>query len=168
MKSVAVTLAASLGLLIGGCAGEKPMHGGASLIVTPTASDQPVDAGKMTEDAAATPSAKLAAVGISASSENSSDPSAEVTTDLTRGGTAGPGNDDGSVRDAKEAAEDAARRIFDATVEAASRIKDAGVGAVQAVRETTTRKNDDSANQAETEGAEIPGHESATADSAHD
>jgi hypothetical protein len=38
------------------------------------------------------------------------------------------------VRDAREAAEEAARKIFDATLNAASRIREAGVDAVQAVR----------------------------------
>lgn len=37
-------------------------------------------------------------------------------------------------RDAKEAAEDAARRIFGATSQAASRLRDVGVGAIQAVQ----------------------------------
>lgn len=41
---------------------------------------------------------------------------------------------DGEVRDAKEAAEDAARKILDATRSAATRIRDAGVGAVQAIQ----------------------------------
>lgn len=38
------------------------------------------------------------------------------------------------VRDAREAAEEAARKIFDATLNAASRIREAGVEVVQAVR----------------------------------
>jgi len=38
------------------------------------------------------------------------------------------------VRDAREAAEEAARKIYDATLNAASRIREAGVDAVQAVR----------------------------------
>lgn len=38
-------------------------------------------------------------------------------------------------RDAKEAAEEAARRIRDVTLGAAARIKEVGLGAVQAVRE---------------------------------
>lgn len=38
------------------------------------------------------------------------------------------------VRDAREAAEEAARKIYDATRNAASRIREAGVEAVQAVR----------------------------------
>lgn len=38
------------------------------------------------------------------------------------------------VRDAREAAEEAARKIYDATLNAASRIREAGVEAVQAVR----------------------------------
>jgi hypothetical protein len=41
---------------------------------------------------------------------------------------------DGEVRDAKEAAEDAARKILEATRSAASRIRDAGVDAVQAIQ----------------------------------
>tara|TARA_R110002049_G_scaffold50177_4_gene142625 strand:- start:2575 stop:2952 length:378 start_codon:yes stop_codon:yes gene_type:complete len=39
----------------------------------------------------------------------------------------------GEVRDAKEAAEDAARRILDATVSAAARLREAGRGAAEAV-----------------------------------
>lgn len=39
----------------------------------------------------------------------------------------------GEVRDAKEAAEDAARRIFDATASAAARLRQAGRGAAEAV-----------------------------------
>lgn len=42
-----------------------------------------------------------------------------------------PGSD---VRDAREAAEEAARKILDATLNAASRIREAGVEVVQAVR----------------------------------
>lgn len=45
--------------------------------------------------------------------------------------TAPPGAE---VRDAKEAAEEAARRIFDATSHAASRLRDVGAGAIQAVQ----------------------------------
>jgi hypothetical protein len=41
-------------------------------------------------------------------------------------------------RDAKEAAEEAARRIRDATLGAAARIKEVGLGAVQAVRESSS------------------------------
>ena len=42
-----------------------------------------------------------------------------------------PGNE---VRDAREAAEEAARKIADATANAASRIREVGVGAVQAIQ----------------------------------
>lgn len=45
-------------------------------------------------------------------------------------------------RDAKEAAEDAARRIRDATLGAAARIKEVGLGAVQAVRDTAAEGDD--------------------------
>lgn len=49
----------------------------------------------------------------------------------------------GEVRDAKEAAEEAAKKIFDATAGAAAKIRDVGLGAVQAVRESTGRKTDE-------------------------
>lgn len=122
MKSVAVTLAASLGILIGGCAGEMPVQS-AAVPVVPGESDGAKEAG----DGVSSAPAVLAAVAD---------------------------NGDASGRDAKEAAEEAARRIFDATVGAAARIKEAGIGAVQAVRETTARKNGDPADVTE---AENPG-----------
>lgn len=49
---------------------------------------------------------------------------------------------DNDVRDAKEAAEEAARKILDVTLGAANKIKEVGLGAVQSVRETTSRDND--------------------------
>ena len=50
---------------------------------------------------------------------------------------------DGEIRDAKEAAEDAARKIFDVTRSAASRIRDVGVGAVQAVQSGGAAENEE-------------------------
>jgi len=65
--------------------------------------------------------------------------------DDVRPATVANGVRDESVRDAKEAAEEAARKIVDVTVGAANKIKEVSLGAVQAVRDTANRSNDESA-----------------------
>lgn len=56
--------------------------------------------------------------------------------------TAAPG---GEARDAREAAEDAARRIADATLNAATRLREVGAGAVQAMQSGKERLNTEQA-----------------------
>lgn len=69
---------------------------------------------------------------VSSQAAETTVPSGEVATVRSFPSHAGaPGSE---VRDAREAAEDAARKIYDATLNAASRIREAGVDAVQAVR----------------------------------
>lgn len=162
MKSVAVTLAASLSLLIGGCAGEKSVHSAAA----PVVSEESGGAQQASEDVSTDPAVLAAADGpakVDATAPASVQPGEEPGT-----GSTASDNGDASVRDAKEAAEDAARRIFDATVDAATRIKEVGIGAVQAVRETTTRKNGEPAEVIEAEGPEIVANGSDKADPAED
>ena len=73
---------------------------------------------------------------VSSQAAESTPPSGEVATVRSFPSHAGaPGSE---VRDAKEAAEEAARKIYDATLNAASRLREAGVGAVQAVRSGST------------------------------
>jgi hypothetical protein len=162
MKSVAVTLAASLSLLIGGCAGEKSVHSAA----VPVVSEESGGAQQASEDVSSDP-AVLAAADGPAEGEATALGSAQSGENTDTVSTASD-NGDASVRDAKEAAEDAARRIFDATVDAATRIKEVGIGAVQAVRETTTRKNGDPAEVTEAEGPEIVANGSDKANPAED
>jgi hypothetical protein len=148
MKSVAVTLAASLSLLISGCAGEKPVQSATATVV----SERSDGAKQASEDVSSAPAMLAAAEGRAEPDSTASSPS--QASEDTGTATAVPDNGDASARDAKEAAEEAARKIFDATVGAATRIKEVGIGAVQAVRETATRKN---GNPADVTEAESPG-----------
>jgi len=148
MKSVAVMLAASLSLLISGCAGEKPVQSAA----VPVVSERSGGPKQASEDVTSAP-AVLAAADGSAEPDGTALSSSQASENIGTAPTVSD-NGDASVRDAKEAAEEAARKIFDATVGAATRIKEVGIGAVQAVRETATRKNGEPADVTE---AESPG-----------
>jgi hypothetical protein len=104
MNRAAALMAASIVVVMAGCTSERP--------VSDVVQAAPVE----TEgnDAKARPEAS-AAIAV-------------LRSEAARHAQGSP-----EVRDAKEAAEDAARRIFDATLLAATRIRDAGIGAVQAV-----------------------------------
>lgn len=93
MRSVAVSAAASLVVLLTACAPDRPVASQLAETATPAAESE-------------RPRSFPSHVGP-------------------------PGTE---VRDAREAAEDAARRILDATVHAAGRIREVGVGAVQAIQ----------------------------------
>lgn len=114
MNRVAALAVAIIGLALAACSLDKPAETGEG------AGSEIRLAGAM--PAAEKPDAPVADQLAQADSES------PVLADSTVGEAA-------KDRDAKEAAEEAARRIRDATLGAAARIKEVGLGAVQAVRE---------------------------------
>lgn len=162
MRSVAGTLAASLSLLIGGCAGEKPVQS----VTAPVVSEESGGAKQASEGVPSAPPVLAAAEG--STQVGSGVPGSSAPPENTAATPTASDNGDATVRDAKEAAEEAARKIFDATVGAATRIKEVGIGAVQAVRESTTGKTGDPAGAPEAEGPEMLANGSDKADSSTD
>lgn len=82
--------------------------------------------------AGCTPERPMSDVARSSTADGAPRP-APVTPAEELAGDAIARNAAGEVRDAKEAAEDAARRILNVTVSAAARLREAGRGAAQAV-----------------------------------
>jgi hypothetical protein len=129
MKTVAVAMTASLSLLIAGCALDTSVDGSAA---HPAAAQQ---------NGAERPARLTVAAAPSAAGD--ADESAGAAGGAPERGVVGApatrNTGDETVRDAKEATEEAARKIFDAAVGAATKIKEVGRGAVQAVRDANAR-----------------------------
>lgn len=128
MKTVAVAMTASLSLLIAGCALDKSVDGSAA---HPAAAQQ----------SGAERPARLTVAAAPSAAGDADEPAAaaEATPERVVGASAARNTGDETVRDAKEATEEAARKIFDAAVGAATKIKEVGRGAVQAVRDANAR-----------------------------
>ena len=67
----------------------------------------------------------------------------DSTEEKVRAGVEAAAGSEASVRDAKEAAEQAAQRIADATRDAAQRLKAAGQDAIESVRARTDTEGDE-------------------------
>ncbi len=144
MNTVAVVLAATLGLLITACAADKSAQATAVPDSTTHESTKQKLPDADRSDPGSPISGRIQLAGDPSASARQETPGAGDEAAEPAPAVAQSRNGEEPVRDAKEAAEEAARKIYDATVEAASRIKEAGISAVQAVRDTTTRNNAES------------------------
>jgi hypothetical protein len=150
IKIVAASMAATLAVLMLGCSADKPVEPVDPVepapMVTPPApgySAPATDPEKGSPDVAPAQSeAQMPGDAAEPGTLDTPSPAAEQAPDLPPDPGAPP-----PVRDAKEAAEDAARKIFDATVGAAEKLKEVGMSAVKSVRETVTPPPDSAPDQ---------------------
>lgn len=122
MKAAAAVLVASFGLVAVGCAPDRPAQSS-----SPSAAFK-----KSAEDPLPRPRGQDP---VAASREEDANLSLENPPSVTLRAPS-----EAEVRDAKEAAEEAARKIVNVTIDAAALIRGVGASAVQAVRQSTARE----------------------------
>lgn len=151
MRRGAVILAASISLTLGACTMDKSSElAGQSGVQTDEQADEQTASSaeesgglpRITKDSGHDSARASTTVGAKATEATVAQASAKIE-DSTPGAQPlavdGNASTDDGVRDAKEAAEEAARKILDVTLGAASKIKEVGLGAVQSVRDSSTR-----------------------------
>ncbi|MGL1833596.1 hypothetical protein ACKVEX_08315 [Rhodocyclaceae bacterium SMB388] len=151
MRRGAVILAASISLALGACTMDKSSElAGQSGVQTDERTASSIDNGvrlpPVTKDSSHDSTTASTSAGAQLADANVEQTSGKIE-DSTAGSEPvsvdGNSGNDGGVRDAKEAAEEAARKILDATLGAANKIKEVGLGAVQSVRDSSTRSKDE-------------------------
>ncbi len=143
MRRGAVVTAATIGVWLSACALDKPTE--------TTDNTTQTNARSHVSETSAPPGPTVLARGVAQASSDPA-PAADAQNTPTANAAAEPAEStaaaqaaaprDDNVRDAKEAAEEAARKILDVTLGAANKIKEVGLGAVQSVRESTVRNDD--------------------------